>query len=62
MPSKVERRALNARVATRFPKGSAKGDTLSYVIPLGSQYRQVNSLTFGSKSTKPQGFKAFSKV
>ena len=59
MPSKAQRRALNASVERRFPKGSTKGDTLAYTINLGSSFRQIDSLSFSSVS-KSKGFKPFS--
>jgi hypothetical protein len=59
---KQARASLSKAIERRFPYGSTKGDPLGGVVSLGSHYRQVNSLTFGSKSTKPQGYNAFSKV
>ena len=59
MPSKKQRAALNASVAARFPKGSAKGDTLAYTLTLGQSFRSVDSLQFSSKS-KAKGLKLFS--
>jgi hypothetical protein len=58
---KQARAASSKMIEHRFPYGSTKGDPLGGVVALGSSFRQVNSLAFSSKSTKPQGFKAFSK-
>lgn len=49
MRSKAQRRKDSAAVAQRFPKGSTKGDTLGYTIPLGNSLRKPDNLSFGSQ-------------
>lgn len=60
MPSKKQRAKLTASVTQRFPIGASKGDTLAHTVTLGSSFRTVNSLSFGSVS-KAKGKKLFSK-
>ena len=59
MPSKKQRNKLNASVASRFPIGATKGDTLGNNNALGNSFRRINSLEFGS-IRKAQSLKPFS--
>lgn len=61
MPSKKQRAKLTASVMQRFPIGSSKGDPLAHTVSLGSSFRTVNSLSFGSVS-KDKGKKLFSQT